>query len=88
MKEWLKPAIAGPRLAWKLPATSRPSSTALNSKRRSIEFSSRWRSSRKRGPPFLSYQLNCPDCLPPALATPNHLDRTSGDLNYQAVSQT
>jgi hypothetical protein len=37
---------------------------------------------------ILSYQLNRPDCLPPALATPNLLDRTSGALNYQAVSQT
>ena len=95
MKEWLKPAITSPRLAWKLPATSRPSSTALNSKRRSVEFSSRWRSSRKRGPPFLFYQLARPDCLPPALATPNLLTepratsttRRSPNLNDQELQE-
>ena len=57
-----------------------------------MEFSSKWRSSRKRGPPFLFWQLTRPDWLPPALATPNLRndykvrDRIPGDLEYQAVS--
>ena len=57
-----------------------------------MEFSSKWRSSRKRGPPFLFWQLTRPGLAPASSGNPKLRndykvrDRIPGDLEYRAVS--